>query len=424
MKRLRVWGWRLIGLFAKGRRERELADEIEGHLQMHIDDGMRAGLTREEARREAMLKLGGSVEPAKEAYRDGGTIPLVESLLRDTRFAIRQLRKSPGFTLTAILMLALGLCASVTLFAFVDAALIKPLPYADPARLVAVTESSGVFPRANLSYLDYLDWKKMNTVFRSLDVYNPVEYLLGSTQGTDPVQAERISDGFFRTLGVRPLLGRVFYTGEDLAGTPKTAILSYASWRKRFAGARDVIGRTIRLSGVPHTIVGVLPESFQFAPRGHAEIWTPLHAAGSCDLKRSCHNLEGIARLKDGISIQTALANMTSIANQLWKQYPLSNRGQGASVVSLSDIVAGEIRPILLALFSGGIMLLVIASVNVASLLLARSEGRRREIAVRSSLGASSLRLINQFATEAISSCWNWRLRWCCWSVPVCWDRV
>ncbi len=401
MKRLRVWGWRFSGLFLKRRRERELADEIDGHLAMHIDDGMRAGLTQKEARRAAILKLGGSVEPAKEAYRDGGTIPLVESLVRDARFALRQLRKSPGFTVTAILMLALGLCASVTLFAFVDAALIKPLPYADPARLAAVGERSSGFPRGDLSYLDYLDWKKRNKVFRSLDVYSAESYLVGANAGTEPVQAVVVSDGFFRTLGVRPMLGRDFYAGEDLPGVAKTAILSYAGWQKRFGGARDVIGRTVRLSGVPHVIVGVLPVSFQFAPRGNAEIWTTLDAEIPCTVRRNCHNVDGIGRLRNGVSVEAALANMTSIAKQLEKQYPSSNRGQGASVLPLTEVFVGEVRPILLALLGGGLLLLLVASVNVASLLLARSEGRRREIAVRNSLGASSWRLMTQFTTEA-----------------------
>ena len=401
MKRMRVCGWRLLGLFVKSRRERELADELDGHLAMHIDDGLRAGLTREEARRRAILKLGGSIEPAKESYRDGGTIPLIESALRDARFAIRQLRKTPGFTITAVLMLAIGLCASVTLFAFVDAALIKPLPYPEPTRLVHVTETTPLFPRGNLSYADYLDWKRMNKVFRSLEAYTGTDYLLHTPAGTEPVSGMRVSDGFFRTLGTRPMLGRDFYKGEDLAGTPKTAILSYAAWQKRFGGAKDVVGRTIRLSDTPFTLVGVLPDSFHFAAKGNVEIWTTLHASGVDDLRRSFHNLDGIARLREGVTVKAALANMTSIAKQLEKQYPDSNRDQGANVLPLSEDIVGPIRPIVLALLGGGLLLLLIAAVNVASLLLARSEGRRRELAVRSSLGASSLRLMTQFATEA-----------------------
>lgn len=400
MRRLRAWMLRLAGILLHEERDKELTAEIDSHLQLHIDDNLRTGMTPEQARRDAILKLGG-VESTKEACRDGSTVPLLDNLLRDSRFAIRQLGKNPGFTFTAILMLALGICASLAIFAFVDAALIKPLPYPNPSRLVHVTESVPLFPRANISYLDYLDWKRLNLVFSSLDVYTATGYLLNTPGGTEPVPAERVSDGFFRTLGITPLLGRDFHAGEDLPGTPNTVMVSYATWQKRFGGRRDIIGQSLTLSGVPYTVIGVLPQTFQFAPRGGAELWTTLHASGTCDLRRSCHNLDGIGRLKDGVSVQAALANMKSIAKQLEKQYPDSNRGQGASVLPLYDVIVGDIRPILLVLLSGAGLLLLIACVNVASLLLVRSESRKREIAVRCSLGASSLRLISQFVTEA-----------------------
>lgn len=400
MRRLRAWMLRLAGILLHEERDKELTAEIDSHLQLHIDDNLRTGMTPEQARRDAILKLG-SVESTKEACRDGSTVPLLDNLLRDSRFAIRQLGKNPGFTFTAILMLALGICASLAIFAFVDAALIKPLPYPNPSRLVHVTESVPLFPRANISYLDYLDWKRLNLVFSSLDVYTATGYLLNTPGGTEPVPAERVSDGFFRTLGITPLLGRDFHAGEDLPGTPNTVMVSYATWQKRFGGRRDIIGQSLTLSGVPYTVIGVLPQTFQFAPRGGAELWTTLHASGTCDLRRSCHNLDGIGRLKDGVSVQAALANMKSIAKQLEKQYPDSNRGQGASVLPLYDVIVGDIRPILLVLLSGAGLLLLIACVNVASLLLVRSESRKREIAVRCSLGASSLRLISQFVTEA-----------------------
>lgn len=400
MRRLRAWMLRLAGILLHQERDKELTAEIDSHLQLHIDDNLRAGMTPEQARRDAILKLGG-VESTKEACRDGSTVPLLDNLLRDSQFAIRQLGKNPGFTFTAILMLALGICASVAIFAFVDAALIKPLPYPNPSRLVHVTESVPLFPRANISYLDYLDWKRLNVVFNSLDVYTATGYLLNTPGGTEPVPAERVSDGFFRTLGITPLLGRDFHAGEDLPGTPNTVIVSYATWQQRFGGRRDIIGQSLTLSGVPYTVIGVLPQTFQFAPRGGAELWTTLHASGTCDLRRSCHNLDGIGRLKDGVSVQAALANMKSIAQQLEKQYPDSNRGQGASVLPLYDVIVGDIRPILLVLLSGAGLLLLIACVNVASLLLVRSESRKREIAVRCSLGASSFRLISQFVTES-----------------------
>lgn len=323
-------------------------------------------------------------------------------LLQDLRYALRQLRKSPGFAVTAMLVLTLGISASVAIFAFVDAALIKPLPFANPSRLVDVTESVAMIPRANLSYPDYLDWKRLNNVFSSLDVYNGTGYLLRTSAGTEPVPGVRVSDGFFHTLGITPMLGRDFYAGEDLPAAPRTVILSYATWQKRYSGRKDVVGETVTLSGIPYTIVGVLPREFQFTPRGSAEFWTTLHASDSCGLRRSCHNFDGVARLKDGVSVEMARANMKAIARQLELQYPADNRGQGASVLPLSEVFVQNIRPILLVLLSGAGLLLVIACVNVSSLLLVRSENRKREIAVRGALGASRARLIRQFMTEGL----------------------
>jgi macrolide transport system ATP-binding/permease protein len=323
-------------------------------------------------------------------------------LMQDLRFALRQFRKNRGFGVTAVLMLALGIGASVAIFAFVDAALIKPLPYADPNRLVAPTETIAAFGRANLSYQDYLDWKRMNKVFASLDVYTGTGYLLRTPTGTEPVPAARVSDGFFKTLGVTPILGRDFYAGEDQPKAPKAVILSYSAWQRRFDGRKDVIGETVSLSGVPMTVVGVLPATFHFAPRGNAEIWAALQADDPCNQRRSCHSLNGIARLKDGVTVEAAQADATTIATQLEKQYPDSNRGQGASVTTLEEAVVGNVRPILLALLGGAALLLLIACVNVSSLLLVRSESRKREMAVRGALGASPARLAGLLFSEGV----------------------
>lgn len=400
MKTLRAWMMRLGGLFGKDRRETELAEEIESHLEMHIADNLRAGMPAEQARREALLRLGG-VESVKEAYRERSTAPFLEHLMLDFRFAVRQLRKNGAFAGTAVLVLALGMCASIAIFTFVDAALIKPLPYPDAARLVAVTESAPQFPRASLSYPDYQDWKRFNTVFRSLDVYTGDGFLFNTPTGAEPTYAGRVSSGFFRTLGVKPLVGRDFLPSEELGG-PRVVVLTYRTWQARFSGRMDVVGQGVALSGDVYTIIGVLPADFQFAPLGAAEFWTTLDVKSPCTIRRSCHNLDGIARLKEGVSIEGALANMTAIAKQLERQYPDSNREQGASVIPCAEAIVGNFRPILLVLMGGAGLLLLIACVNVTSLMLVRSEGRKREMAVRGALGASLARLLSQFVTESL----------------------
>jgi predicted permease len=401
MKSFRTLLRRLTGLFSRDRSASEITAELESHLELHIADNLRAGMTPQEARRAALVKLGG-VSAAREAYSDQSTLPVLENVALDVRFALRQLRQKPAFAVTAIVVLSLGICAASAIFAFVDAALIRPLPYKDPARLVAVDESSVMFPRNNVSYFDYLDWKKLNKSFTSLDVYTGAGYLLKTADHVEPVNAARVSDGFFQTLGIVPVLGRTFRKGEDLPSAPQNVLLSYPFWQKRFGGTRNVIGQSLLMSGERFTIIGVLPADFQFAPRGEAEVWTPLHPVRGCETRRSCHNLDGIARLKPGVSVAAALAEMKLIASELERQYPDSNRGQGASVEPLADIVIGPVRSVLLTLMSGAALLFIIALVNVVSLLLVRSESRRQEIAVRRSLGASRGRIVVQFLIEGL----------------------
>ncbi len=324
-------------------------------------------------------------------------------LIQNVRYALRQLRKSPGFTCTAVLILTLGICASVAVFAFVDAALIKPLPYRDPSRLVAVLESDKPGAQSYVSYLDYLDWKSLNKVFRSMDAFAlNGGFTLSTAAGAEPVSGTRVSGGFFRTLGVTPVLGRDFREGEDTPSATRAVILSYAAWQKRFGGKQDVLGQTVTLNGIPNVIVGVLPREFHFAPAGLAEFWGTIHPSDACEQQRGCQNLNVVARLKDGIPIETALADMKSIARQLEKQYPDSDRDETADVTLLSDSIVGNIRSILLVLLSGAGLLFLIACINVSSLLLARSDSRKHEIAIRGALGASPARLMSLFAMEGL----------------------
>jgi predicted permease len=322
-----------------------------------------------------------------------------ESLYRDLRFAVRQLRNNPGFSCTSMLMLALGVAASVAIFAFVDAALLQPLPYTNPSRLLSVYESLSDCRDCELSYQDYLDWKKHNRVFSSLEAWEPYVNLWKSSAGVQALRSARVSGGFFRALGVAPLLGRGFTEDDDTPGAPRVVLLMYGTWQARFNGRQDIVGQTVILDGMPYIVIGVLPAEFHFALRA-AEFWTTFHDLDPCEQTRSCHNTSAIARLKDEVSIEAALADTRTIAAQLEQQYPDSNKGRSAQLIPLREALVGDIRPTLLLLLSGAGLLQLIACVNVASLLLVRAENRKREMVLRAALGASMGRLVRLYAVE------------------------
>ena len=392
---------RLRSLIARDQLDRELDEELRYHLERQIEEDIAHGMSPAAAHCQATRSLSG-VTQRKEDCRDMRGWNLIDNLRQDLRFALRQLRKNSGFTAAAVLILALGLCASISIFAFVDAALLKPLPYRQPQRLAGVYENIPLCPLCNLSYFDYLDWKKMSQSFASMDIYQSAGYGLRTNDGVDPVPGASVSAGFFRTLGVAPVLGRDFPENADQPGAPRVALLSHAAWQTRYGGRSDIVGENVVLDDAPVRIIGVLPAVFHFAPVGQPEFWTPTNPNDGCFKRRSCHNLYGVGRLKDGVALETAAAEIRGIAQQLERQYPDSNRGQGSKIIPLTEAIVGDLRPILLVLWSGAGLLLLIAGVNVAALILVRSEGRRREIALRSGLGASVVRLASQFLTESV----------------------
>ena len=387
-------------LLSRDKFNRDLDEEMAFHRDQARQEMQSAGLPADEARHVSRRQFGN--EPLLKDKTQEIVGFRIESVWQDFRFATRQLHKNPGFACVAILMLALGMCASISIFAFVDTTLIKPLPYKDPSRLVDLAEYGGFNPRANLSYYDYLDWDKQQNVFSAFDAWTGGSFLMRAPEGALPVMASRVSAGFFGTLGVQPILGRDFQPVEGTPQGPRVVLLSYATWQTRFGGRREIVGQTITLDDNPYTIIGVLPREFHFAPRGASEFWTTLRDLNGCEKERACHNLFGVARLKPGVSIQSAQTELAQIAARLEKQYPDSNHGRKAVVTPLSESIVGDIRPILLTLLCGAGLLLLIACLNVSSLLLVRSENRRREMALRGALGASRARLIRQFVTEGL----------------------
>jgi len=387
-------------LLRRDRFRADLDEEMAFHREQVEKELIAEGMPAASARTAASRQFGNSAHLRDESQR---VVAFQwETIWRDLRFALRQFRQNLGFALTAVFILAVGMGVSVAIFAFADAALIQPLPYLAPDRLMDVAENGAMLHRSNLSRADYEDWQRLNHSFSSLDVYGGSGYLLRTPSGTEPVPAARVSDGFFETLGVKPMLGRDFRPGEDQPGGAKLVVLTYGSWMKRFGSRTDIVDQSITLDGTAYTVVGVLPREFEFAPRANAEFFVPLLDKNQCEQRRSCHNLFGIGRLRDGVTSKAALDEMKAIAAQLEIQYPGSNKGQGAVVEPLAEIIVGPMRPIMLTLLAASSLLLLIASVNVASLLLVRSESRRREIAVRGALGATPARISRQFVTEAL----------------------
>lgn len=335
----------------------------------------------------------------------------MSAVLQDLRYSWRGLRKSPGFAIATILTLALGIAATVAIFGFVDSALIRPLPYPDLSRLMGVFKTTQLGSQhAGYSYPDYLDLMRANRVFSSTAAYTDGgDLLFTDAEGQHVVEATGVTSGFFRMLGITPILGSDFAANpadEDLQAAPSTVVLSYAAWQKWFGGRPDILGKTVALTSKreTYTIIGVLPRSFQFALAGATDFWTTLHpnAGDACFSSRGCMAMGVIARLKDGVTVQQALANVRAIAAWEAKEHPDPDGKRGGNIAPLRQWILGDVRPILLALLTGVALFLLIAYVNVAGLLLARSEKRRREFAVRGVLGAGRGRLIQQFTTEGI----------------------
>jgi predicted permease len=400
--------WHLLGrigsCFTHRRLDQDFTEELDSHVTMLTDENVRAGMSAEEARRQALIRIGGRTALQSE-HRATRGLPLVETALQDLRFGVRQLWAHPGFATAAIGVLAVGIAANVAIFGFVDAALIRPLPFEQPSRLVTAfstrPDRAPGQSRNLVSYLNFLEWRTRSRAFKSIAAFDVRPGLvLRTPQGAERVTGLRVTSDFFATLGVRPVLGREFRPDEEGPAAPATVMLAYDAWQTRFAGRADVLGQVLTIQGQPHVIIGVLPKDFYFPLADHADFWATIRGPQPCWESRGCRSLQAVGRLADGMSIEMARTVQDGLLRQLRLQYGDKNP-ETAALAPLTDEVFGDVQPILFALFGGVVLLLLIASVNVVSLLLARSDGRIREMAVRNAIGASSSRLVRQFAVES-----------------------
>jgi putative ABC transport system permease protein len=403
MRRLRALWMRLMGA---RRTSREFEAEFESHLALDTDEGMRAGMSEQEARRQALIKLGGA-EQARQSYRDRATLPLIETLRQDVRYALRGFCRNPVFALTAIVTLTLGIGATTAVFSVVDRILFRPLPYADPTRIVSLGFVHSLERQEFVMGRFYVEWQRDQTPFSVLAAQSTGVHNCDLVED-NPAQLGCISfqANFLPLFGISPALGRNFLPEEDRPNGPRVVMISHGLWKTHYNGDRGILGRMINVDGDFARIVGVLPRDFQFPTLEAADIVSPFAFDPAIQQKANGgfgYPERVFARLKPGVSVAQAYAQMQPLFNGDLKWFPPSAKSEvRLSIRTLRDKETQDVRQVAWVLFGFVLAVLLIACANVAGLMMARGAGRQRELAVRSAIGASRGRLIRQALTEAL----------------------